>query len=140
MILYLIQTQYVVQKTQIVIKKYIPRYALFSQLTMIPLILSSCLHNYEPVISSIIADPNPAILGSTVNLICKASDDDESSMMKNESLDFTWSCAFGEIQSLDNDENAIWIAPEQPGEYSVSCTVSDQFNGIDILTIDITVE
>ena len=121
-------------------KKQISGYDLFSLATMIPLILSSCLHNYEPVISSIIADPNPAQPGSIVNLMCKASDDDESSMMKNESLDFTWSCAFGEIQSLDNDQNAIWIAPEQPGEYSVSCTVSDNFNGMDILTIDITVE
>ena len=121
-------------------KKQISGYDLFSLATMISLILSSCLHNYEPVISSIIADPNPAQLGSTVNLICKASDDDESSMMKNESLDFTWSCAFGEKQLLDNDQNAIRIAPEQPGEYSVSCTVSDQFNGMDILTIDITVE
>ena len=121
-------------------KKQISGYDLFSLATMISLILSSCLHNYEPVISSIIADPNPAQPGSTVNLICNASDDDESSMMKNESLDFTWSCAFGEIQSLDNDQNAIWIAPEQPGEYSVSCTVSDKFNGMDILTIDITVE
>lgn len=121
-------------------KKQISGYDLFSLATMISLILSSCLHNYEPVISSIIADPNPAQSGSPVNLICKASDDDESSMMKNESLDFTWSCAFGEIHSLDNDQNAIWVAPEQPGEYSVSCMVSDKFNGMDILTIDITVE
>lgn len=121
-------------------KKQISGYDLFSLATMTSLILSSCLHNYEPVISSIIADPNPAQPGSTVNLICKASDDDESSMMKNESLDFTWSCALGEIHSLDNDQNAIWVAPEQPGEYSVSCMVSDKFNGMDILTIDITVE
>ena len=121
-------------------KKQISGYDLFSLATMISLILSSCLHNYEPVISSIIADPNPAQPGSTVNLICKASDDDESSMMKNESLDFTWSCALGEIHSLDNDQNAIWVAPEQLGEYSVSCMVSDKFNGMDILTIDITVE
>ena len=64
-------------------KKQISGYDLFSLATMISLILSSCLHNYEPVISSIIADPNPAQPGSTVNLICKASDDDESSMMKN---------------------------------------------------------
>ena len=113
---------------------------LFILATIIIFISSGCIHNYEPVISSIIADPNPAPLGSTVTLICKANDDDESSMMKNESLDFTWSCAFGEIQSLDNNQNAIYIAPEQPGEYSVSCTVSDQFNGMDILTIDITVE
>ena len=121
-------------------EKHILGFGLLSLAIMISLILSGCLHNYEPVISSIIADPNPVQPGSAVNLICKASDDDESSMMKNESLDFSWSCAFGEIQSLDNDQNAIWIAPEQPGEYSVSCIVSDQFNGVDILTIDITVE
>ena len=79
-------------------------------------------------------------LGGTVTLVCKANDDDESSMMKNESLDYSWSCAFGDIESPDNDQNAIWVAPDKPGEYSVSCTVYDQFNGMDILTIDISVQ
>ena len=104
------------------------------------LTFTSCLHNYEPVISSIIANPNPAPSGSIVTLTCKASDDDESSMMKNESLEYSWSCAYGEIVSENNDDNAIWIAPDELGEYSISCIVADQFNGMDISTVDVTVE
>jgi hypothetical protein len=101
---------------------------------------SSCVHNYEPMISSIQAEPNPAPLNSIVSLTCKASDDDESSMMKKESLEYEWSCAFGEVLSVDQDHTATWIAPDQPGEYSISCTVTDRFNGADILTIDVTVQ
>ena len=43
-----------------------------------------CVHNYEPMINSIHADPNPAPTNSIVSLTCKASDDDESSMLKQE--------------------------------------------------------
>ncbi len=50
-------------------------------------------------------------------MICKANDDDESSMMKNESLDYSWSCAFGDIESPDNDQNAIWVAPDKPAPF-----------------------
>jgi len=63
------------------------------------LILSGCIHNYEPKIDSINAEPNPASIGSVVNLTCNASDNDESSMLKQESLDYSWSCAYGQITS-----------------------------------------
>ena len=101
---------------------------------------SGCVHNYEPTINSIFAEPNPALANSIVSLICRASDDDESSMLKKETLDYEWSCAYGEVVSVDQDHNATWIAPDQPGEYSISCTVTDRFNGADIFTIDITVQ
>ena len=101
---------------------------------------TSCLHNYEPVINSITAEPNPAQPGSIVNLTCKATDDDESSMMKHESLEYAWSCAYGDIISENSDNNATWIAPEQPGQYAISCIVTDQFNGMDIFTIEVKVE
>ena len=101
---------------------------------------SGCVHNYEPTINSILAEPNPAPANSTVSLTCKASDDDESSMLKKETLDYEWSCAYGEVVSVDQDHNATWIAPDQPGEYSISCIVTDRFNGADIFTIDITVQ
>ena len=39
--------------------------------------MSGCIHNYEPKIDSINADPNPAPIGSVVNLTCNASDNDE---------------------------------------------------------------
>ena len=99
-----------------------------------------CVHNYEPMINSIHADPNPAPTNSIVSLTCKASDDDESSMLKKENLEYEWTSAYGEVVSVDQDHNATWIAPDQPGEYSISCIVTDRFNGADIFTIDITVQ
>ena len=107
---------------------------------MISLIISGCIHNYEPVIKSITADPNPVAPGGIVNLICNASDDDESSRLKEEILGFSWSAAYGEIISENEDNKATWTAPNLLGDYSISCTVNDQYNGIDIFTIDISVE
>ena len=104
------------------------------------LIISSCVHNYEPVIKSITAEPNPVNPGGIVNLICYASDDDESSRLKEESLGYSWSAAYGEIISENEDNKATWTAPSILGDYSISCTVNDQYNGIDIFTIDISVE
>ena len=49
----------------------------------------SCVHNYEPVISSITAIPNPVASGGIVELTCNASDDDESSI-RAKSRSKTW--------------------------------------------------
>ena len=107
---------------------------------ILALILSGCIHNYEPKIDSINADPNPAPIGSVVNLTCNASDNDESSMLKQESLNYSWSCAYGQITSEKNDNKATWVSPDIIGAYSISCTVADQYNGVDIYTIEIIVE
>ena len=107
---------------------------------MILLLITGCIHNYEPVIKSITADPNPVAPGGIVSLTCNASDDDESSRLKEEILGFSWSAAYGEIISENEDNKATWTAPSILGDYSISCTVNDQYNGIDIFTIDITVQ
>tara|TARA_B100000427_G_C15403007_1_gene548541 strand:- start:254 stop:577 length:324 start_codon:yes stop_codon:yes gene_type:complete len=107
---------------------------------MILLLITGCIHNYEPVIKSITADPNPVSPGGIVSLTCNASDDDESSRLKEESLGYSWSAAYGEIISENEDNKATWTAPSLLGDYSISCTVNDQYNGIDIFTIDISVE
>ena len=83
---------------------------------------------------------NPAPIGSVVNLTCNASDNDESSMLKQESLDYSWSCAYGQITSENNDNKATWVSPDIVGAYSISCTVTDQYNGVDIYTIEVIVE
>ena len=107
---------------------------------MILLLITGCIHNYEPVIKSITADPNAVAPGGIVSLTCNASDDDESSRLKEESLGYSWSAAYGEIISENEDNKATWTAPIILGDYSISCTVNDQYNGIDIFTIDISVE
>ena len=114
-------------------------------LLVLPILLigitgSGCIHNYEPVISLISAEPNPVSQGGIVSLICNASDDDDSSILKNESLSYVWYAAVGEIVSEDSDNTATWTAPQEPGEYSISCSVSDESDGLDIGTIEIIVQ
>ena len=102
--------------------------------------IPSCIHNYEPVISLITAEPNPVSQGGVVNLICKASDDDDSSILKDEILSYSWFAAVGEIVSEDFDNTAIWTAPQESGKFSISCSVTDDYNGLDIGTKEITVQ
>ena len=79
-----------------------------------------CVHNYEPMINSIHADPNPAPTNSIVSLTCKASDDDESSMLKQEILDYEWSCAYGEVVSVDQDHNCLLYTSPSPRDLDLS--------------------
>ena len=104
------------------------------------LFFSSCSQNFEPIIKSITAEPNPAQINDIVNLTCKAIDDDDENILKEELLQYEWFAAYGEITFSSETNTAIWEAPENPGEYSVTCSVTDQYNGLDILSISITVQ
>lgn len=103
-------------------------------------IITGCIRNYEPVISSISADPNPVSPGGIVNLSCNATDDDDSSINKNETLSYEWFSAMGEVTIGETSNLATWTAPMEPGLYSISCSVSDESYGLDIATIEIAVE
>ena len=103
-------------------------------------IITGCIRNYEPVISSISADPNPVSPGGIVNLSCNATDDDDSSINKNETLSYEWFAAMGEVTIGETSNLATWTAPMEPGLYSISCSVSDESYGLDIATIEIAVE
>ena len=102
--------------------------------------MTGCIRNYEPVISSISADPNPVSLNGIVNLSCLATDYDDSSINKNEILSYEWFSAVGDVIVGETSNLATWTAPMQAGLYSISCSVSDESYGLDIATIEITVE
>ena len=103
------------------------------------LLILSCSQNFEPTIESVTASPNPAQSGQRVLLKCIATDDDEGNILKNELLSYKWFASSGDLSS-DTGDTTSWIAPSIPGNYSVTCKVSDQFNGMDILAINIVVE
>ena len=48
--------------------------------------------------------------------------------------------AIGEVIVGETSNLATWTAPMEPGLYSISCSVSDESYGLDIATIEITVE
>ena len=103
------------------------------------LLILSCSQNFEPTIESVTASPNPAQSGQRVLLKCIATDDDEGNILKNELLSYEWFASLGDLSS-DTGDTTSWIAPSIPGSYSVTCKVSDQYNGMDILAIYIVVE
>lgn len=103
------------------------------------LLILSCSQNFEPTIESVTASPNPAQSGQRVLLKCIATDDDEGNILKNELLSYEWFASSGDLSS-DTGDTTSWIAPSIPGNYSVTCKVSDQYDGMDILAISIVVE
>ncbi len=109
------------------------------QIIFLILFFTNCSQNFEPIIISITATPNPAQPNEKVFLKCVATDDDEENILKNESLNYSWFASYGEL-STNNTDSTSWIAPNELGDYSVTCSVSDQYNGLDILSINITVE
>jgi len=104
------------------------------------LLFFGCTHNYEPVISSITADPNPVPVGGVVSLQCIAKDDDASSSLKDEELTYEWYAATGVVLYGESLDLATWTAPEESGFYSITCKVMDQYNGTDISTISVEVQ
>ena len=59
---------------------------------------------------------------------------------KDESLSYEWFAAAGEIILGEPANTATWTAPNESGIFSVSCSVSDNYFGLDIAIIEIIVE
>jgi len=115
--------------------KYLPKIIILSLI-----IFFGCSQNYEPIIKSIVANPNPVQAGNIVNLSCDAIDDDDENIFKNELLKYEWFAPYGELTPIIGTNTATWKSPEEAGKYSISCSVTDQYNGLDILAISITVQ
>ncbi len=87
--------------------------------------------NYAPVISSIIADPEAAVILDTTSLTCTVSD------ANSDSLQFDWSAASGEI--IGDSAIVQWVAPAFAGYYYIHCTVSDGRGGSDFDSVLVAV-
>ena len=59
---------------------------------------------------------------------------------REEILTYEWFAAAGEITIGEPGNTATWTAPNESGLFSVSCSVTDEYYGLDIATIEITVE
>tara|TARA_B100000575_G_scaffold133844_1_gene106626 strand:+ start:420 stop:755 length:336 start_codon:yes stop_codon:yes gene_type:complete len=89
-------------------------------------------NNTAPDIESIVAYPDSVAIGGQVQLVCIASDAEDSD------LAYLWECTLGSLTDSVND-TASWIAPSEIGYFSVSCEVSDSNDGTSIETIEIKV-
>jgi len=90
-------------------------------------------NNSSPVIDSIIAEPDSVSIGESVQLVCIASDEEDGSLV------YLWDCSLGEIISPNENDSAMWVAPDETGYFSISCEVTDSNNGSAIQTINVKV-
>lgn len=83
--------------------------------------------NHPPIISGLIAQPSTLETGHSSNLICHAADQD------GDMLHYIWITSGGTI--LGNGPNITWIAPNQTGNYTITCEVMDSSGDKDIKSV-----
>ena len=89
------------------------------------------IENHPPFISALIAQPSTLEAGQRSYLTCHAVDQD------GDMLHYTWISSGGTI--LGNGPGITWIAPEQTGNYSISCEVMDNSGDKDIKLVQLFV-
>jgi len=73
--------------------------------------------NHPPFISSLVAQPYTLRINDSSNLICYAADED------GDVLHYIWSVSGGIISG--DGPNITWTAPNQTGNYEITCEVID---------------
>jgi len=106
---------------------------------ILPFIFFSCnkdtLTNDPPEIINLSADPGNVLFNENSVIICSAIDVNEDELL------YEWEVTGGTF--IGDDSTIIWTAPGTPGNYTISCTVSDEFYGFrsedtESVTIEVT--
>jgi len=125
----------------------IKKYYLHIKVLILCIISLKCVHNYEPIIIELIAEPNPVETGGMVMLKCTANDEDESNIKNKDAISYNWKSDFGSFIKVDTSDTILnslsdiyWVAPDDTGYYSITCSVEDEYNGFDISSIIVTVQ
>ena len=82
--------------------------------------LLSCGYNHEPIIQSLIADPEVVEPGGIII--------------------YTWDATAGTILQDYGGSTASWTAPAILGIFSISCILEDPDHGTDIAMVNVTVQ
>jgi len=78
--------------------------------------------NHAPVISSLSANPSSINIDQTTTITCTATDEDFGDSFF---FEYTWSNNGGSFEGDISGSSVTWRAPSTPGNYTVSCEVSD---------------
>jgi len=73
--------------------------------------------NDPPVVQTITATPAEVMPGEQTALVCEADDPSW--------CQYEWTCPAGRFDWGSTDSQTVWTAPSEPGEYEVTCTVTD---------------
>ena len=79
--------------------------------------------NQPPIISSLSADSTTTSPGGTIEVKCMASDPD------NDRITYKWSATAGNIGDTESNSSIRWLAPDNYGDYTVTCSVEDGKGG-----------
>ena len=114
-------------------------------LSMITLIFSGCgtptapnipdqgdSINHKPIISDLSASPRTGFINQTNTITCIASDQDD------DPLTYRWSKTGGTI--TESGSTIAWKSPATEGNYTITCTVSDNKGGEDKKSVNIEVD
>lgn len=114
-------------------------------LSMITLIFSGCgtptapsipdqgdSINHNPIISDLSASPRTGFINQTNTITCIASDQDD------DPLTYRWSKTGGTI--TESGSTIAWKSPATEGNYTITCTVSDNKGGEDKKSVNIEVD
>jgi len=87
--------------------------------------------NHPPFISSLIAQPYTLQINNSSSLICYAADED------GDALHYIWSTSDGTISG--DGPNITWTAPNQTGNYEITCEVIDSSGDKNMKSIQLSV-
>ncbi|MBA7516187.1 hypothetical protein ES705_08233 [subsurface metagenome] len=76
--------------------------------------------NHPPAISELTANPHSVDVNQTTIITCTASDEDVG-----DTLVYTWTKTGGTFEGSTTMATVTWRAPSTPGNYTVTCEVSD---------------
>jgi hypothetical protein len=114
-------------------KRYLIIVGVVVAVVLISILLHTMLGNQPPRIISLGAQPNNVIPSGSCQIVCYATDPDGD----DDELSYNWSASGGEINGDGATVN--WTAPDSPGFYNVTVTVTDSRGGEDTDQITITV-
>ena len=89
------------------------------------------IENHSPIISGLIARPSNLEIGQQSELTCYAADEDK------DELYYSWISTGGTL--LGNGAHTTWIAPNQTGDYLLTCEVIDHRGGKDSRSVQLWV-
>jgi hypothetical protein len=89
--------------------------------------------NQPPIISSLSADATTTSAGGTIEIKCMASDPD------NDKIKYNWAATAGRFSDTSSESSVKWLAPENYGDYTITCSVEDGKGGSVQSSITLTV-
>jgi len=112
-------------------KRYLIIVGILVSVVLLAILFNTLLANHLPTITSLESEPKIILPLGSCQIACNASDPD------GDELSYDWSASGGEM----NGEGATvtWTAPQSPGSYNVTVTVTDGRGGEVMSQVTITV-